>query len=159
MVTTRCTYKEISLLRDWCDFDHLPIVKFVIGDPDDSRLRKVEMDVLIPKKMREKAKAEKCKLEVTGIHDGFVYFISVTIYLFNLYNDCDLNVVTEFSKCAKEHGLSMVVKCRNENSIMQECLGRWFHDEEFKNICTQEYLNERSEYRRTGIGKQKNKHM
>jgi len=38
------------------------------GDPDDRSLRKVEEQVLIPKIMRERAKAEKCVEEVKGNH-------------------------------------------------------------------------------------------
>lgn len=34
------------------------------GDPDDKHLRKVEKDVLIPQRMRDKAKTEKCVAEV-----------------------------------------------------------------------------------------------
>jgi COX assembly mitochondrial protein 1 len=36
------------------------------GDPSDLSLRKVEEQVLIPKIMRERAKAEKCVDEVKG---------------------------------------------------------------------------------------------
>jgi COX assembly protein 1 len=36
------------------------------GDPLDRTLRHVEIEVLIPKKMREKAKDEKCAEEVKG---------------------------------------------------------------------------------------------
>ena len=47
----------------------------------------------------------------------------------------------------------MVFKCRNENSIMKSCLADWYRNEEFKQLCTEQYLKERSEYRRTGIKK------
>jgi hypothetical protein len=36
------------------------------GDPLDRSLRNVEIEVMIPKKMREKAKEEKCSDEVKG---------------------------------------------------------------------------------------------
>lgn len=36
------------------------------GDPDDQSLRNVEKEVLIPMKMKEKAKLEKCVVEVRG---------------------------------------------------------------------------------------------
>ncbi|KAJ8959191.1 hypothetical protein NQ318_022453 [Aromia moschata] len=35
-----------------------------LGDPDDLSLRKVEKDVLIPKKMRDIARTQKCVQEV-----------------------------------------------------------------------------------------------
>lgn len=61
--------------------------------------------------------------------------------------------VKEFEKCAQENGLLMPFKCQSQNSTMKDCLAYWFYNEEFKNECTQIYLDERSEYRRTGISK------
>ncbi|XP_053610598.1 COX assembly mitochondrial protein homolog [Plodia interpunctella] len=95
-----------------------------LGDPADKSLRKVEVEVLIPKLMREKAKAEKCSEQVK-----------------------------EFEKCCKDSSLLMVVTCRKQNAAMKECLTNWYRDEEFRNICTEEYLNERSAYRQSGIRK------
>jgi len=45
----------------------------------------------------------------------------------------------------------MVVACRKENKVLKDCLNKWYQDEEFKNSCKEEYLDERSEFRRTGI--------
>ncbi|XP_023952332.1 COX assembly mitochondrial protein homolog [Bicyclus anynana] len=95
-----------------------------LGDPDDKSLRKVEIEVVIPKLMREVAKAEKCVKEVD-----------------------------EFNKCCIASSLLMVVKCREENSVMKSCLTSWYDNQEFRQRCTDLYLNERSEYRRTGIRK------
>ncbi|XP_013148236.1 PREDICTED: COX assembly mitochondrial protein homolog [Papilio polytes] len=95
-----------------------------LGDPEDRSLRKVETEVLIPKLMREKAKAEKCVKEVT-----------------------------DFNQCCKESSLLMVIKCRDENSVMKSCLASWYNNEDFRQACTEEYLNQRSEYRRTGVKK------
>lgn len=96
----------------------------VTGDPEDKTLRKVEIEVVIPKVMREKAKVEKCVKEVQ-----------------------------EFEKCCKDSALLMVVKCRNENSILRECLTKWYQNDEFRGLCTEQYLKERSEYRATGTKK------
>lgn len=74
--------------------------------------------------MRDKAKGEKCVKEVG-----------------------------EFNKCCVDTGFLMVVKCRKQTNELKECLTKWYNDEEFKQQCTEEYLAERSEYRRTGIGK------
>ncbi|KAJ8931096.1 hypothetical protein NQ314_016046 [Rhamnusium bicolor] len=93
-----------------------------VGDPDDLSLRKVETSVLIPKKMRDIARTEKCVKEVE-----------------------------EFTKCGKINNFTMVFRCRQENTVLQECLGKWFLDEDFRDKCTKEYLEERSNYRRTGI--------
>ncbi|XP_050682355.1 COX assembly mitochondrial protein homolog [Leptidea sinapis] len=95
-----------------------------LGDPDDRSLRKVEIEVLIPKLMREKAKTVKCVKEVE-----------------------------EFHNCVKDSSLLMVIKCRKENNAMKSCMARWYGDEDFKKICTNEYLDERSRYRSTGIKK------
>ncbi|XP_071447522.1 COX assembly mitochondrial protein homolog [Hetaerina americana] len=95
-----------------------------LGDPDDRSLRKVEIEVLVPKVMREKAKAEKCPDEVKA-----------------------------FTECCRESSYAMVLLCRKENSRLKECLTQWYENEEFRNQCTEEYLRERSEYRRTGFVK------
>lgn len=95
-----------------------------LGDPDDRSLRKVEREVCIPKKMRDIARQEKCTAEVE-----------------------------EFTKCCKDSGLLMVVHCRQQNATLKGCLTKWYQDEEFKKRCTDEFLAERSEYRRTGLTK------
>lgn len=102
----------------------ISLVYFFSGDPDDKTLRKVEAEVLIPKLIREKAKTQKCVKEVS-----------------------------EFELCCKASSLLMVVKCRDQNSALKDCLGSWYKNDEFKQMCTEEYLKERSEYRRTGIKK------
>ncbi|XP_076349921.1 COX assembly mitochondrial protein homolog [Tachypleus tridentatus] len=95
-----------------------------LGDPNDRSLRHVEQEILIPQKMREKAKRENC-----------------------------VEVVKAFESCCKEAGVSMVVKCQKVNEELQSCLTKWYNDTEFRKKCTEEYLDERSEYRRTGIKK------
>lgn len=59
--------------------------------------------------------------------------------------------VQKFSECCANSGFSMVFSCRAENSILKDCLSRWYADEDFKNMCKEEYLAERAEYRKTGI--------
>ena len=71
-----------------------------IGDPDDRSLRKVEKAVLIPQIMRDRGKAEKCVAEVKA-----------------------------FEACCKESSLLMVVKCRNENSMLKNCLTGWYNNQ------------------------------
>ncbi|XP_076654119.1 COX assembly mitochondrial protein homolog [Halictus rubicundus] len=93
-----------------------------LGDPNDTTLRRVEIDVLIPQLMREKARTEKCQTEVQ-----------------------------EFSKCCADNNVLMVVKCRNQNSALKSCLTKWYTNEKFKEECTQQYLNERRKFRSTGI--------
>lgn len=99
-----------------------------LGDPDDRTLRKVEKEIMIPIKVRDKTKKEKC------VAEGEV-----------------------FTKCCKEAGFWMTWKCKKETKALNECLERWYKDEGLIKECTEEYLNERSEYRRTGIKKKQKK--
>lgn len=57
----------------------------------------------------------------------------------------------DFSECCKKSSLAMVIKCRGENNKLKSCLAKWYQDEDFKKFCTEEYLKERSEYRKTGV--------
>ncbi|XP_015212284.1 COX assembly mitochondrial protein homolog isoform X2 [Lepisosteus oculatus] len=84
-------------------------------------LRHVEKDVLIPKMMREKAK-EYCSEKVDA-----------------------------FSQCCKKSGFLMVLKCREENSALKECLTAYYKDPAFYEECKQEYLKEKEDFQRTGI--------
>ncbi|XP_011876093.1 PREDICTED: COX assembly mitochondrial protein homolog [Vollenhovia emeryi] len=95
-----------------------------LGDPDDRSLRKVEKDVLVPKLMRERTKAEKCVDEVRDFHD-----------------------------CCLKAGLLHVVKCRGENNRMKACMEKWYYNQDFIKECTEQYLDERNEFRRTGLSK------
>jgi COX assembly protein 1 len=84
----------------------------------------VEKEVLVPKVMRDKAKAEKCVDEVAA-----------------------------FQTCCSSSSILMVVKCREENDNLKACLGRWYKNDDFIKECTEIYLNDRSEFRRTGLQK------
>lgn len=86
------------------------------------------MEVLIPQKMRDIAKTEKCVPEVEA-----------------------------FSECCKKAGLAMVLTCRKQNQALKDCMLKWYQNEEFKERCKNEYLAERSEFRRTGVTKKKMK--
>ncbi|XP_034101060.1 COX assembly mitochondrial protein homolog [Drosophila albomicans] len=95
-----------------------------LGDPNDTTLRKVEREVLIPKIMRDRARAELCTQEVA-----------------------------DFEECCKASSIFMVATCRKQNSALMDCLSRWYQNEAFKEECRVIYLKERSEYRSTGIPK------
>jgi COX assembly mitochondrial protein 1 len=79
---------------------NLLITRKIEGDPNDRSLRKVEKEVLIPQIMRDRAKKEKCGVEVKA-----------------------------FEECCKESSILMVVKCRNENSLLKNCLAGWYKNE------------------------------
>uniref|UniRef100_A0A8C2RXY2 COX assembly mitochondrial protein n=1 Tax=Capra hircus TaxID=9925 RepID=A0A8C2RXY2_CAPHI len=57
----------------------------------------------------------------------------------------------DFTKCCKDSGVLMVVKCRKENSALKDCLTSYYKDPAFYEECKMEYLKEREEFRRTGI--------
>lgn len=63
------------------------------------------------------------------------------------------NEVKAFESCCKDQGILMVATCREQTSALRKCLTIWYNKEEFKEECKQIYLQERSEYRRTGIPK------
>jgi len=92
-----------------------------LGDPDDRTLRKIEKDVIILNMVREKIRHEKCK-EVGDILD----------------------------KCGGEASWTIGWKCRKERDDLLECSKSWFYSEELRNECTEEFLKQRSYYRRTG---------
>ncbi|XP_055329150.1 COX assembly mitochondrial protein homolog [Paramacrobiotus metropolitanus] len=98
------------------------------GDPDDKTLRKVEKDVMVPMIIRDRTRLEKCRE----------------------YYDA-------FRACGKAAGLGIVFRCRNENKDMVRCFNKWYHDPEFVEECTQEYLEKRAEFRKTGQMKKRRK--
>ncbi|XP_029445288.1 COX assembly mitochondrial protein homolog isoform X2 [Rhinatrema bivittatum] len=99
-----------------------PPAAWTHGPPtEEPFLRHVEKDVLVPKIMREKAR-ELCSDKVEA-----------------------------FTKCCKESGFLMVVKCQEENSELKACLTAYYRDPAFYEECKEEYLKEREEYRKTGV--------
>ncbi|XP_060104797.1 COX assembly mitochondrial protein homolog [Heteronotia binoei] len=91
------------------------------GVEEEPKLRHVEKDILIPKIMREKAK-ELCSEKVDA-----------------------------FTKCCQETGLLMVVKCREENAALKECLKGHYTNPAFYEECKAEYLKQREDFRTKGI--------
>ncbi|CAL4216942.1 unnamed protein product, partial [Meganyctiphanes norvegica] len=100
----------------------------IAGDPDDKTLRRVEIEVVIPKKMRDIAREEHCSKEVA-----------------------------EFTKCCHDSSYGMVIKCRPQNTKLWDCLTHWYNDEGLRERCKNEFLEERSEFRRTGLTKKQRK--
>ncbi len=77
------------------------------------------------------------------------FIILLTLFLF----------ASDFQKCCKDAGLSMVIKCRGENDALKTCMTKYFQDESFKKECEEIYLKDRAEFRRTGVGRQHLKRM
>uniref|UniRef100_A0A8C0CQ45 COX assembly mitochondrial protein n=1 Tax=Balaenoptera musculus TaxID=9771 RepID=A0A8C0CQ45_BALMU len=59
--------------------------------------------------------------------------------------------VQDFTKCCKDSGILVVVKCQKENSALKECLTAYYNDPAFHEECKMEYLKESEEFRKTGI--------
>ena len=89
--------------------------------PGGEELRLVEKDVLIPKRMKEKA------------------MIFCTEY------------VKAFEDCARGRTVSMVWACRKQNKKMQSCLVDEFNKPGLFEQCKQEYLRDREQFQTTGV--------
>ena len=59
--------------------------------------------------------------------------------------------VKQFTECTQKHGFAMVMSCRDERNELCECIKGWIDNQEFKDLVIEEYLNERSHFRQTGI--------
>ena len=94
-----------------------------LGDPNYRELSKMEEDPMIPQRMRDITRTQLCIPEVRA-----------------------------FSECSKNSGFSMVFQCQAEKNCMVECQRQWMEDRpEFRAAVKEEYLNERSHYRQTGM--------
>lgn len=58
-----------------------------------------------------------------------------------------------------ETGFSMFYKCKAEVKKLNDCMGKWFVDDNFIKECRNQYLEQRREYRLTGIGKNEKQRM
>lgn len=92
-----------------------------LGDPNYRELSNMEKDPLIPQRMRDVSR-ELCPDEVH-----------------------------EFMECGKKVGLKSFYQCQGEKDQMVKCIAKWQENSQFKEAIIQEYLNERSHYRQTGI--------
>jgi len=92
-----------------------------LGDPDYRGLSKMEEDPMITQRMRD---------------------ISRT--LCTEYGD-------KLNECGIKHGLMVWYHCQAERDEVVNCMERWQLEPDFKEKVTEEYLNERSHFRQTGI--------
>eukprot|EP00088_Acartia_fossae_P030702 TRINITY_DN3169_c1_g1_i1.p1 TRINITY_DN3169_c1_g1~~TRINITY_DN3169_c1_g1_i1.p1 ORF type:complete len:195 (-),score=30.28 TRINITY_DN3169_c1_g1_i1:169-753(-) len=99
-----------------------------LGDPTYRELSKMEEDPMIPQRMRDISRTQLCTSEFR-----------------------------EFCQCSKDSGVLMFYKCNESKNKMVECQKGWFYDNDFEEAVREEYLNERSHYRQTGIKTQRYK--
>nr|ACO15645.1 C3orf68 homolog [Caligus clemensi] len=101
-----------------------------LGDPNHRGLSRMEEDPLIPQRMREILRIIHC-----------------------------IDTSKKFEECGKVHGgFKGIVACQDACNEMKECIERNFKDPEFRQAVTEEYLNERSHFRQTGIKTQRYVH-
>jgi len=93
-----------------------------LGDPTYRELSKMEEDPMIPQRMRDITRTQLCT-----------------------------DVVQTFSDCAKDNGFFMFYYCRGERDKMMECQMEWFDKPQFQEAVKEEYLNERSHFRESGV--------
>ncbi|KAI1730602.1 COX assembly mitochondrial protein like protein [Ditylenchus destructor] len=97
-----------------------------LGDPEDRTLRKVEANVLIPDLMNKHQEALECK-----------------------------ETFEEFKQCMirenRRNEFLAFQRCKPTQSVYHKCKLQTFQDPEFRQKVTDEYLKDRSEYRRTGL--------
>lgn len=76
------------------------------------------------------------------------------------FNDCGVAAVRSASsivlecQCKSEssfQGFTIIFKCRKEKDEMYGCIENWVTNEDFQQAVKEEYLNERSHYRQSGI--------
>lgn len=58
-----------------------------------------------------------------------------------------------FGDCCLDNGFWMFYKCKKEVKILNNCISKWFTNDDFVKECREQYLKDRREYRLTGIGK------
>ena len=77
---------------------------------------------MLPQRMRDTARTDLCQDYVKG-----------------------------FTECTQKHGFSMITSCLKERDALVACIEKWVETPEFKERMAEEYLNERSHFRETGI--------
>jgi COX assembly mitochondrial protein 1 len=65
--------------------------------------------------------------------------------------------VKQFETCCKDNSLLMIFFCRKPNEVLKDCLNKWYQNETFKTECKNIYLEDRTEYRQTGVLKKHRK--
>ncbi|KAH3709060.1 COX assembly mitochondrial protein homolog [Dreissena polymorpha] len=94
-----------------------------LGDPDDRFIRKVEEEIIY-KRMRERSEL-----------------------LCQAFKD-------DFDACMKKTpNMTFAWKCRPMIRALRTCQNQWFNRPEFEEEAKEEYLQQRAEYRRTGVSK------
>lgn len=93
------------------------------GDPNHRGLRKMESETLIPNRMREIIHEVHCR-----------------------------ELSNKMKECVKEKGSFMgVYRCDEAFKEVSDCAAKFFKDEELLQAVTNEYLDERSHFRQSGI--------
>lgn len=146
----KCSHFITKIIGSCLKFGHC----ILLGDPDDKTLRKMEENLLIPQIRRKIVKEEKCPKEIEGC----------IFYLLKSFNNfqCLTNsiIVTEYQNCVNKTGLILAAfKCKDLKLKLADCLEFWNEDEDLYRRAKNLYLEERTEYRRTGISREKKEYL
>ncbi|GMR32043.1 hypothetical protein PMAYCL1PPCAC_02238, partial [Pristionchus mayeri] len=96
---------------------------FGLGDPEDRTLRRLEADVIITNRMNADIERVQCNPQYMDL-----------------------------IKCFREEGgVKGLSQCKPVLALFNACKTEKFHDTEYRERMTEEYLRERSEARRTGM--------
>jgi COX assembly protein 1 len=57
----------------------------------------------------------------------------------------------EFQNCCKDAGIMMTFRCKEQTKGLFKCLEEWYQNEAFRKECTELYLQDRTEFRKTGV--------
>ncbi|CAJ0946254.1 unnamed protein product, partial [Mesorhabditis belari] len=100
-----------------------------IGDPNDRSLRKIEADVIIPRRMNEQVERVEC-------HPLYLQLVN----------------------CLRQKGSAVGLRgCQDALEEFNVCKLEKFQDPAYRAQVTNDYLSERSEVRRTGMTEKQRK--
>jgi len=96
-----------------------------LGDPNDRSLRRNETELLIPNRVKEEIENVECRLDFLDM----------------------VNCIH------KEGDLKATERCHDPMQVYWRCKRAKLNDPEFRQRITEKYLDERAEYRRTGLSR------
>jgi len=97
-----------------------------LGDPTDRTLNVFENERVLPQRAVDIAKIDLCWKQRM-----------------------------DYDSCSRKEGWMLIFNCRDENDRQKACVENYFYDPMFRASIKEEYLNERSHYRSTGIRQQR----
>lgn len=124
------------------------------GDPEDRTLRKSEKNLLIPQIRRKIVREEYCPNEIKSD-------IIILKNFAQILDSCSqLLFFIAYEECVIQTGLLRApLGCKELKIKMAHCLEFWNENDDVQRRAREEYLQERSEFRRTGVCRDDRKFM